>query len=356
MQLKHIINSFEFFYPTKYAEEWDNVGLLIGSRNKQVDRIMCALEITNAVIDEAIEKDVDVIISHHPIIFKAITSLNFDEPQNLKIAKLIKHDIAVYCAHTNVDVYINGMSDWIAQVLGVRVYSSLKITHQEFLKKVEMEVKQHNLYEVLNILEHIGAGKSKENIQKVNIIPFVEFKKSKTNKENKADTLLLTCHLSDEQVINLKKELAKFKYDREMDKQFFISNQISKSRDYGIGRVGKIKTHTLEGLAEKIKRTFDLDHVRITGNRETIIRTVAIVGGSGADFIKEAKSKNVDVLITGDIGFHQAQEAVDNGMCLIDASHYMEIIFNDVMQQMLDVMFDIDVISSEIDVNPFEVI
>jgi len=104
MKLSQLMNKIELFYPKNLAEDWDNVGLLIGDERTEVTRILTTLEITEDVIEEAIERKAELIISHHPIIFKPIKDLNFKNPHNRLIRQLITNDIAVYCMHTNVDV------------------------------------------------------------------------------------------------------------------------------------------------------------------------------------------------------------------------------------------------------------
>lgn len=101
---KQIIESMERWAPPHYAESWDNVGLMVGSKQREVSKIITSLDITPEVVDYAISEQAQMIISHHPFIFKGIKSLNLDSPQGHVIEKLIKNDIVVYSAHTNLDI------------------------------------------------------------------------------------------------------------------------------------------------------------------------------------------------------------------------------------------------------------
>ncbi|XFA99431.1 Nif3-like dinuclear metal center hexameric protein [Candidatus Izemoplasma sp. B36] len=114
-----IIKYFETKYPTDLAYEWDNVGLQVGTLNSKVERVLVTLDITKAVVKEAIKNKVNLIISHHPLMFKPMKNVVFDSPRGWIIKNLIQHNIAVYSAHTNFDVADGGMNDVLANVLGI---------------------------------------------------------------------------------------------------------------------------------------------------------------------------------------------------------------------------------------------
>lgn len=106
-------------YPKKYAMDWDNVGLLIGDGNKEVNNIYITLDVTLDTVDDAIANKADMIVSHHPAIFSDIKSITFDTPVGKMIEKLIKNDIPVYSAHTNLDCGVGGLSDELAKIFGL---------------------------------------------------------------------------------------------------------------------------------------------------------------------------------------------------------------------------------------------
>lgn len=109
---------FEQIAPQSYAQKWDNVGLLMGDRNNQVKKIMCVLDITMPVVTQAIEQKIDLIISHHPLIFKTISLLS-DTSQGKIIIELAKNNIAVFAAHTNLDSVDGGINDFVAKEIGL---------------------------------------------------------------------------------------------------------------------------------------------------------------------------------------------------------------------------------------------
>ncbi len=119
MKIKEVINFLEDFAPVKLAESWDNVGLQVGNEENEFTKVLLALDVTDEVVDEAIELGANLIVAHHPMIFKAVKNINTSNPLGNKIIKLIKHNISVYVAHTNLDSNIGGTSEVLAEVLGL---------------------------------------------------------------------------------------------------------------------------------------------------------------------------------------------------------------------------------------------
>lgn len=349
MKLNKLIEIFEFFYPSNLAEDWDNVGLLVGDARKNIRRVMTTLEITNDVIDEAIERGADAIIAHHPIIFKPMKNLNYKDPQVRMITKLIKNDIAVYAMHTNVDISSNGMNDWLAQVLDMKNLSILRPLKTKKYKKVTIDVEPNDIEKVLETLKLSGCGQKGNTIEQHSIT-----RKQKTvlgldEEEETREILEVSTFILEENLNS---------FNRLMHKDFYyeIMDIDNINQTFGLGRIGTIKPMSLEQFAEKIKDLFSLDHVRLVGDREQIICKVGIVGGSGSDLLLDAKLKNCDVIITGDVGFHDAQAALSMNMNVIDPGHNIEIIFNDVIADFINLFEDITAFASEVDTNPFEVI
>lgn len=123
--VKDIVMQLEQFAPPQLAEPWDKVGLQIGSQAATVRRILVALELTEAVVSEAVTQHIDLIILHHPAIFAALDSLCTDDERIHLYATLLRHQIAVYVAHTNLDAASGGMNDWVAQRLGLQQVAPL---------------------------------------------------------------------------------------------------------------------------------------------------------------------------------------------------------------------------------------
>lgn len=124
---KQLMEGLEAKYPPKFAEDWDRIGLHFGDPEAAVKKVMTCLDIRSSVVDEAIERQVDTIVVHHPILFHPIKRFDLSNPQNQLFARLIKHDIKVFAMHTNNDSGHDGMNDWLAQALGLTNIRSLEI-------------------------------------------------------------------------------------------------------------------------------------------------------------------------------------------------------------------------------------
>lgn len=130
MKCQIIMDALERVAPKRLAEDWDNPGLLVGSFSADIERILVALDVTDAVVEQAIAQNANMIIAHHPLIFKGIKKLRTDLPLGKRIAVLIKNDIAVAAAHTNLDIAVGGVNDVLAKSIGLDKLSTFVITSQ----------------------------------------------------------------------------------------------------------------------------------------------------------------------------------------------------------------------------------
>ena len=133
MILQDIINIIESVAPLSYQEAWDNSGLQVGDRNAEVHEALLTVDVTESVVDEAISLGCDLIISHHPLIFRGLKQLTGATPQERCVMQALRHNIAIYSAHTSMDSYLHGVSGRIAEKLGIRDYRILipSVSHAE---------------------------------------------------------------------------------------------------------------------------------------------------------------------------------------------------------------------------------
>lgn len=261
MLASQIIERYQAFCQPELSMPGDVSGLQIGSLNREVKRVMVALDIRETTVAEAIDKQVDLIIVKHAPIFRPLKNLVADDLQNQIYLQLVKHDIAVYVSHTDIDTVEGGLNDWFCELLGIK----------------DTEV----LHETMP--------------------------------------------------------------------------------GYGLGRVGNIAEQTLEELALKVKTVFDLDSVRLVTyahQAHQYISRVAICGGSGDDFYKDALAKGAEVLITGDVYYHTAQEMLTQGLLGIDPGHHIEVLFVAKIAEKLaewkeENHWDVDILQSTVSTNPF---
>lgn len=157
--VQNIVKLLEYMAPAELAESWDNVGLLCGNHTHEVTGVLCALDITEAVVEEAIQKEANVIVAHHPVIFTSISSVTADTATGRILQAAIKHDISLICMHTNADCAKGGVNDALAAALFLTGVENMKAGENEMLGRVgnlsdEMEPERFAFY----VKECLGAG------------------------------------------------------------------------------------------------------------------------------------------------------------------------------------------------------
>jgi len=362
-----VVKIMEGLAPDHLAESWDNVGLLIGHKNKMIQNILLALDVTEVVIDEAIEKNVDMIITHHPLIFKGLKTLTEDNTIAKMAMKLIRNDINLYAAHTNLDVCDDNTSMYLADLLSIKNTSILEVWETEKMIKIQVFVPESHLDQVKEAMFTHGAGQIETYDQCAyqtkgrgqfrpleGASPYIGDQGQVAYVEEvKVEVLAPKTKLQD--IISHMIKAHPYEVPA-----FDIIETLQKGHQRGVGSVGVLdKPMTLKDLSRLVKDTLKVEGLRFCGDPDKMIRRVAITTGSGMDFMKSA-SKKADVLITGDIKYHEAQEALQRNLCLIDAGHYeTEVIFMDRLKVILDEHFeeksyDIQVMVSQRDINPFK--
>jgi dinuclear metal center YbgI/SA1388 family protein len=327
-----IISLFETLAPKELAEEGDKIGLQIGRLNQKIEKVMVTLDVLEEVVDEAVEKGVKLIIAHHPPLFRSLKAIRTDTVQGRMIEKLIKNDIAVYAAHTNLDVAKGGVNDLLAEALELRDTKVLLPTYQEKLKKLAVFVPEEDEEKVRKALGEAGAGHignyshcsfshkgtgrflpgegsephigEKGNLEKVHEVKIETIYPAKA--EKKVLQAMLKSHPYEEVA-----------YD--------IVPLDNKGETLGLGRVGKLDSEmSLEDFASFLKAKLEVENVRVTGNLAHTVKKVAVLGGDGNKFIHSAKFSGADVFVTGDLYYHTAHDAMMLGLNVLDAGHHIE--------------------------------
>ncbi|CAM4263890.1 Nif3-like dinuclear metal center hexameric protein [Paenibacillus tarimensis] len=327
-----VIQLMEQLAPKQYAVEGDKIGLQVGTLNKEIRKVLVALDVTEEVVDEAIREGANLIIAHHAVIYRPLAKIDTGTPAGRLYERLIKHDIAVYIAHTNLDVTEGGINDWMADMLGLTDRDPLEEVHTDKLYKLVVFVPEDHHERMLNALFGAGAGqignysKCSFNINGTgtflpgeNTKPYLgEAGKLERAKEVRVETIvpgqlqrrvvqaMLKAHPYEEVAYDL--------YQLDL-----------KGRSFGLGRVGKLQEPvTLGQLAEKVKQVFEVPALRVVGDLSGQVRKVAVLGGSGARYTRHAIFAGADVLVTGDIDYHTAHDALAAGLSIIDPGHNIE--------------------------------
>lgn len=361
-----VIQYMEQLAPKYVAYPDDRIGLQLGTLQKEIRKVLVALDVNEEVVDEAIELGADLIIAHHAIIFRPLKQLQTDSPMGKLYEKLIKNDIAVYISHTNLDVTDGGMNDWMAEALGMENTLPIDDVHTEQLSKLVVFVPKSHHQEVLDAILNAGAGWiGNYSHCSFNIEGFGTFvpregtdpyigKQGMMERVNEVRIETIV-----PQGIRNKVIQAMLKAHPYEEVAYDLYSMDLKGRSFGLGRVGKLKEPvTLSGLVDIVKEKFDVPHVRVVGDPDRIIKKAAVIGGSGGKFMNGAIFKGADVLVTGDVDYHTAQDALAAGLAMIDPGHNAEKIMKTkvaewIEQKLQENKYDTEVISSAINTEPF---
>ncbi|WP_207694868.1 YbgI/family dinuclear metal center protein [Enterococcus sp. DIV0212c] len=362
------IERFETYCPQWLAEAGDPVGLHIGTLNKKLNRVLVTLDVRPEVVAEAIEKKVDLIIAKHPPIFRAVKRLDTDNFQTKMYADLLKHDIAVFAAHTNMDIIDNGLNDWFCELLEINDTTYLTKTHTISYKKLAVFVPIDDAANMRKVLGQAGAGMQGDYTNtSYSLIGTGRFTPAVGanpaigtigEEESVQEAKIEVIFPETIQANVIQAMLAAHPYEEPAYDVYQIENI---TKDYGLGRIGNLaKALPLKDFVTIIKEKFALDGLRIVAEDETkMIQRVAICGGSGEKFYPDAIKKQADVYITGDVYYHTGHDMLTEGLSVIDPGHYIEQLCKPKLVELFnqwkkDYNWDITFIESEVNTNPFK--
>ncbi|WP_125568882.1 Nif3-like dinuclear metal center hexameric protein [Companilactobacillus insicii] len=262
VKVQDVINQVEEYAPLAIKMDGDPTGFQIGDRNQEVHRIMTTLDVRPKVVQEAIDKNIDLILAHHPIMFRPAKNLDLNSAQNKMYADLLSHNIAVNASHTNMDKAHGGMNDWL-------------------MEKLELE-----------------------NV-----------------------------------------------------------HYLDPDDDYSIGRVGELpESMDLLEFAKKVRDAYNLPNLRyVKSELGQPVKKVALIGGDAGKFYPEVLKAGADTFITGDVYYHTAHDMMSAGLNVVDPGHHIESIFIEKMANLLNDWkkgnhWDVDIVQSEVDTEPYNFI
>lgn len=328
MKIAEIIQTIENFAPISYQENYDNAGLIIGDKLTDCTGVLICLDSIEAVVDEAIAKNCNLIVAHHPIIFSGLKKINGKNYIERTIIKAIKNDIAIYACHTNIDNVRLGVSDVIAEKLNLKNRKILE-PKKSILKKLFTYIPTKRKDDLLNALFAAGAG----NIGNYSECSFsVEgngtFKPNELanpvvgengirSNENEAKIEVIFPYYLESKIIQTLK--ANHPYEEVAYEIISLDNAF---QDVGSGMIGVLENEMDEmQFLSYLKEKMNTQCIRYTSLLNKPIKTVAVCGGAGSFLLNQAISQKADVFITGDFKYHQFFDA-DNQLIICDIGHY----------------------------------
>lgn len=332
--VQDIITRIEEYAPGHLAESWDPIGLSIGSRPQKVKKMLVALDLDANTLKEAQEKEVDFIFTHHPAIFSPLKTLNEEDSRRNEYIQLIRSNISLYSAHTNVDAAENGMNDWLAAAIGLeKPYDLIDSSYEHSFKLLTVHATWCELAQMMERLAEINEGALKahnpslygvEGESAVRVMEAVSL--------NEKLDVVVPDYLVGAVITAL------YEMSPKKTPNYHLTAIEKQGKSYGIGRVGSLKESiSINGLIEKVKDAYSTPAVRTANiDLEQNVQRIAILGGSGEKYYKQALAQGAELYVTGDIGYHGAQDMIREGLAFIDPGHFIENIFVENMTKMLN--------------------
>jgi dinuclear metal center YbgI/SA1388 family protein len=328
MKINQIIAVLEEMAPLSYAEDFDNVGLLVGNQETEATGVLICHDALENIIDEAVRENCNLVVCFHPILFsglKKITGKNYVERA---VIKAIKNDIAIFAVHTALDNHQEGVNKIFCSILGLRD-TKILIPKQNFIKKLVTYTVPENAEKIRNVMFKAGAGKigNYEDCS-FNSEGFSTYKGNENSNPTIGNKLELT------QTDEIKIEVIFEKHLESSILKALFSNHIYEEVAYeiydlqnshqniGLGMIGTLE----KPMDEKdfllfVKEKIQADGIRHSAFLNKKIQKVAVLGGSGSFAIKEAIRAGADAFLTADLKYHQFYEA-ENQLLLADVGHF----------------------------------
>lgn len=328
MKLQHIISVLEQMAPVAYAEDFDNVGLLVGNPNQEISGVLVCHDALENVIDEALQKKCNLVVCFHPIIFSGLKKIIGKSYVERAVIKAIKNDIAIYSVHTALDNHKNGVNKIICDALGIKNPKVL-VEKEHFIYKLVTFAPSDNANQVRNALFEAGAG----NIGNYDSCSFNskgkgtykgnEHSNPKVGEKNEfVIAKEIKIEVTFEKYLQNKILKALFDNHKYEEVAYEIYKTENKHQNIGLGMIGELESERDEKeFLLFVKEKMQCGAVRHSEFLNKKTKKIAVLGGSGAFSIGAAMAKEADVLITSDLKYHDFFQA-ENKILLADIGHF----------------------------------
>jgi dinuclear metal center YbgI/SA1388 family protein len=325
-----VIEYLEHLAPLELAADWDNVGLLLGDRGRQVERIMTCLTVTPESAAEAIEKNAQLIVTHHPILFRAVKRLTDATAEGRTVLNLIRAGVAVYSPHTAFDNTRDGINETLARRLGLQDVAALRQRDGRRQYKVVVFVPEADLSRVADAMFAAGAGNigqySQCSFRLAGIGTFFGSESAnptvgqKGRREEVPEWRLEAVCPEGRTAAVIAALRRAHSYE---EPAYDVYPLKPNPAPLGEGRIGRLRpSKTLGELAHLAKTCLNSHLVQIVGAPERVVECVAIVCGAGGEFLADALRARADAFLTGELRFHDYLTAQAADLALVLPGHY----------------------------------
>jgi len=328
MKIKEIISVLEEMAPLPYAEDFDNVGLLVGNQDTEASGVLVCHDALENVIEEAIAKKCNLVVCFHPILFSGLKKITGNNYVERAVIKAIKNDIAIYAVHTALDNHSEGVNKIFCNTLGL-INTKILIPKQNYIRKLVTYTIPENAEEVRNAMFDAGAGTigNYENcsFNSKGIGTYMGNEHSNPQVGERFEFVQgdeIKIEVTFEKHLEAKILKALFKSHAYEEVAYEIYDLKNAHQNLGLGMIGELQTPMDENdFLLFVKEKMQSDGIRYSGFTGKPIKKVAVLGGSGSYAIKNAIQAGADAFLTADLKYHQFYEA-ENQLLLADIGHF----------------------------------
>ncbi|GHB76126.1 Nif3-like dinuclear metal center hexameric protein [Persicitalea jodogahamensis] len=331
--LQELIDSLETLAPPAYQETYDNSGLIVGDPNTEISGVLLSLDCTEEIVEEATRRGCNVVVAHHPIVFKGLKRLNGKNYVERTVIKAIRNQVAIYAIHTNLDHVTAGVNSEIASRLGLKNVKILAPKRQ-LLRKLTFFVPLSNADQVLDKLYEAGAGtigNYSECSFRVNgegtfrpldgATPF----SGKVGRLERASEqrveLMFPSHVEGKVMQALRRS---HPYE---EVAYYLHTLENENQEVGAGAIGELSEPLpVADFLAHLKKRMNVSVIKHTASAKPIIERVAVCGGAGSFLLPNALAAGADAFVTADFKYHEFFDA-ENRIVICDIGHYESEVF-----------------------------
>ena len=325
-----IVKAMETIAPSNLAEDWDNVGLQVGQKNWPVKKVWVSLDPVLDVVTNACQNDADLLITHHPLIFKPLHSVDFGTPTGSIIRMAARHKMAIFTSHTNLDIVAEGLNDVLAEAIGLKKLEVLGKPIEDERIKLVIYVPEDYEKKILDGILQTKAGnigeysactfrnKGEATFRPGSMAtPFI----GKTGEITGANEIRIETVVQKDDLSGVIEYVGSHHHYETM--AYDVYPLLTNKNRNGIGRIGELEEKTnLKSLALNIKQKLRLKYVKISGNHKLTVARAAVCTGSGSGMMKYFLSSGAQAYISGDLRYHDAKDAQAANLGIIDIGHF----------------------------------
>jgi dinuclear metal center YbgI/SA1388 family protein len=351
--------------PPELAESWDSIGLQIGDPRYEVRKLWVALDPLPDVVSGACNNQVDLLITHHPLIFKPLSSIDFSSSLGTILQQAATNRLSIFCAHTNLDKAIGGTNDVLARAIGLESISVLTDAERKAIWKLVVFVPASHEQALLQAILETDAGAignyracsfrtaGKGTFEPMDSAhPFI----GSRGQINEVDEVRIEILVEPRQLAST---LAVIRSHHPYETMAYdVYPLIDRASGAGMGRIGTLSAvMRLEALAQHLCRCLHLGSLTVAGDPDLPVRRVALCTGSGSSLVRRFFQSDADVFISGDLHYHDARDAEQRGKGLIDIGHFdsEHIVVGDLSRRLGSVLASSGVVveACTLETNPF---